>query len=147
MSFCSHGMLQQSKRSTGSNFEYGSGRVTPRRRNIDPTDCCQPLKNQLLTREWHGLPVHAKKKIHQHHIALSSTVVIIFFFRFATTMKFSLLALSVLSSLVNADNSNALRSSNESRRLSFEKIAGYAPGSQVCIFVSSMDCFVYTGSL
>ncbi|CAJ1948943.1 unnamed protein product [Cylindrotheca closterium] len=39
-------------------------------------------------------------------------------------MKFSLFAVSVLPYLVNADN-------NSVRRLSFEKIAGYAPGSQV----------------
>jgi len=41
-------------------------------------------------------------------------------------MKFSLLTLAVLS-LVNADNVR----STESRRLSFEKVAGYTPGSQV----------------
>jgi len=42
-------------------------------------------------------------------------------------MKFTVLALSALS-LVSADN---VRAANESRRLSFESIAGYAPGSQV----------------
>jgi len=42
-------------------------------------------------------------------------------------MKFTIFALSALS-LVSADN---IRAANDSRRLSFEQIAGYAPGSQV----------------
>lgn len=51
-------------------------------------------------------------------------------------MKFSLVTLAA--GIATTDASASSKWANLRRRLSYQKIAGYAPGSQVCVFYDSL---------